>query len=563
MLKDEIVSSIEEAADTGSADLAVPPREGFGHYATSVALKLAKERKEDPMAIAESIAKKLRSNTTGLFQNIETVPPGFVNIWVTEAKLQKEFEGIATTPDFGKAAALNGKTVMVEYTDPNPFKLFHIGHLMSNAIGEAIARLHEAAGAKVLRVNWQGDIGLHVAMAVWAIRGGKAGPLPAQGTHKELVQYLGAAYAAGANAYRSGDEGLKHEVESVNRAIYAKRDTEINALYDKGRAWSLEYFEAIYARLGTKFDHYFFESEEGPRGAAIVREHSEMFEESEGAIVFRGEPYGLHTRVFINSQGLPTYEAKELGLNRRKFDLFHPDASLIVTGNEIAEYFKVLLKVMERVMPEVAKATRHIPHGMLRLPSGKMSSRTGEVITADELIEQTKLKLRERVKNDESEAADDALLDQIAIGAIKYSILKQRPGQDIVFDFEKSLAVQGDSGPYLQYTHARLKRVLKKADGNGDADFSSLTQKAELALIRELVEFPDALGDAVRELAPSRLAGYLFSLANAANRFYEAEPILKDEHAGRRRARLMLVRKTAEALRRGINLLGIEAPERV
>src|SRR3989344_2641729 len=205
---------------------------------------------------------------------------------------------------------------MVEYTDPNPFKQFHIGHLMSNAIGESIARLHEIIGANVLRVNWQGDIGLHIAMAVWGMQKGES--------------YLGPAYVAGAGAYRTNPEA-KGEIEAINRKIYDRSDPEINKLYQDGRRGSLDYFEKIYARLGTKFVHYFFESEMGPKGLELVKAYPEVFVVGDpstssgagGPIVF----HGSHTRVFINSQGLPTYEAKEIGLNQEKFKLYNPDLS--------------------------------------------------------------------------------------------------------------------------------------------------------------------------------------------------------------------------------------------
>ncbi len=194
-------------------------------------------------------------------------------------------------------------------------------------------------------------------------------------------------------------------------------------------------------------------------------------------MIFRGEQYGLHTRVFINSQGIPVYEGKELGLNRIKFDLYHPDLSIIITGNEIVDYFKVLMKAMELTIPDVAASTRHVPHGMLRLPSGKMSSRTGDVITAESLLDQVKAKLAERVSARADELSPDereAATEAIAIGAIKYSILKQSPGQDIIFDFDKSLSVEGDSGPYVQYAYARLKSILRKASRSQESGVRNL-----------------------------------------------------------------------------------------
>jgi len=278
----------------------------------------------------------------------------------------------------------------------------------------------------------------------------------------------------------------------------------------------------------------------------------------------------LHTRVFINSRGLPTYEAKELGLNQKKFELYPLDLSIIITGNEIVEYFKVLLKVMELIMPAVAQKTRHIGHGMLRLASGKMSSRTGEVITAEVLIDQAKAKIKEKENparlsdgqaGDLPEAERENTTEQIAIGAIKYSILKQSPGRDIIFDFDKSLAIEGNSGPYLQYTYARLNSILNKAGNYPDQKMATgeLKEKSELNLIKQILEFPETVENCGANIAPQHLALYLYQLANLANNFYEAVPVLKDENPARLYARLALVKTTAAILKQGLTLLGIKA----
>lgn len=517
-------------------DVTASDQAGHGDYSSNAALLLSRALKKNPMEIAEQIVEKL--SMPDAWFRAETAKPGFLNFFLHDHALLEGLDAGMKNPDtFGASDMLRGKTVMVEYTDPNPFKQFHIGHLMSNAIGESIARLHEAAGAKVLRVNWQGDIGLHIAMAVWGMQRGES--------------YLGPAYAVGAKAYRT-DPAAKEEIEAINRKIYDRSDPEINKLYQEGRQGSLDYFEKIYVRLGTKFIHYFFESEMGPKGAEIVRHHPEVFtksEQNENTIIFEGEKYGLHTRVFINSQGLPTYEAKELGLNREKFDLYHPDLSLIVTGNEITEYFKVLLKAMGLVMPEVAARTRHIPHGMLRLSSGKMSSRTGDVITAEWLIQEVKNRLPENT--DES----------VALASIKYPILRQNIGKDIIFDFDTSVAFQGDSGPYLQYTHARLKSILRKADAQKTEVPDVHPDTREHGLIVAILRLPEVIEDALKEYTPNTLANYLFSLAQLANEFYHSHPVIQETDEQKKNIRLALVAAAALTLKKGLYLLGINAPE--
>jgi arginyl-tRNA synthetase len=471
---------------------------------------------------------------------------------------------------YGKNKNLAGKTVMVEFTDPNPFKLFHIGHLMSNTIGESFSRLYEATGAKVFRANYQGDVGLHVAKAVWGMEQTKKN-MP--GEHADLTEkmtFLGDAYATGSRAY--DDESnleARAGIDVLNEKIYSRSDATINELYDIGRKWSLEYFETVYARLGTKFDCYFFERDMVKEGLATVLAHEDIFIKSEGATVFPGEKYGLHTRVFVSSRGLPTYEAKELGLNKKKFEEYSLDLSVIVTGNEVIDYFRVLLKAMELALPpEVAARTRHMPHGMLRLPTGKMSSRTGDVIAGESLLDKAKLALREKVSERSSldDAEREAVTEAIAVGAIKYSILKQNPGQDIIFDFEKSLSFEGDSGPYLQYAYARLRSIIRKAgeERTGAAvEFAELDSEVELALMRKIFEFSDVVARAAESLTPNTVATYLHKLAVAANKFYETTPILKDENMKRRAARLALTNVAARTIASGLALLGIKAPEKI
>jgi arginyl-tRNA synthetase len=553
------------------AELFIPEDGKFGHYSTNIAMRLAKARGKAPLALAGELAAEIMEKApAGFFEKVEAVAPGFINFWIGKTTLRGELKEVFGDGRFGLGEGMKGKTVMVEFTDPNPFKLFHIGHLMSNTIGESFARLYEAAGAKVIRTNYQGDVGLHVAKAIWGMTHGGA-PMPEDdGNLSEKMEFLGKAYASGSAAYEVKPEA-KDEIGAINEKIYSRSDAGINKLYDRGREWSLAYFETVYERLGTKFDRYFFEGEMAREGMELVRARKDIFIESDGAIIFPGERYGLHTRVFVSSKGLPTYEAKELGLNKKKFELYPLDLSVIVTGNEIADYFKVLLKVMELMMPNIADKTRHVAHGMLRLPGGKVSSRTGDVITAESLLDQMKTKIREHVSNksDLDEKERETVTESIAIGAIKYSILKQNPGQDIVFDFDKSLSAEGDSGPYIQYAYARLRSIVRKSSldltdvRNVKFDLELLGNETELVLIRKIAEFPDIVARAGELNAPSSLVSYLYKLAAIGNRFYETTPILKDENEARRNARLMLVSAAANVLKSGLGLLGMKTLEKI
>ncbi|MEK7150379.1 MAG: arginine--tRNA ligase, partial [Patescibacteria group bacterium] len=455
---------------------------------------------------------------------VEVAGAGFINFF-----LSKEFfaestgEVIKAGENLGMNESLKGQKIIIEYTDPNPFKEFHIGHLMSNTIGESISRIIEFHGAEVKRACYQGDVGLHVAKAIYGL-------LKIGNDASGDIRKLGEAYSIGARAYE--EEAFKNEINEINKKIYDRSDKEINKLYDWGREVSLEYFETIYKKLGTKFNFKFFESETGSFGKKIVEENIKngVFEKSDGAIVFKGEKYGLHTRVFINSEDLPTYEAKELGLAKIKHDKYPYDISVVITGNEINDYFKVLLRVMEIIFPELAQKTKHISHGMLRLPTGKMSSRTGDVITAESLIADVEKLVEEKIKDrNYDESLKKEIIKKVSIGAIKYSILKSAIGGDVVYDFEKSISFEGDSGPYLQYSYARAKSVLEKAEREGIKMSVGETMTETLELEKLLYRFSEIVERAGKEYSPHYIASYLIELAGSFNSFYAKHKIVDKE----------------------------------
>jgi len=547
----ELKNRIAEAADVPQERVSLehPAELKNGDYATGIALQLSKQAGKKPRELAEEIAKKLRSSTSlgpTSIQRIEVAGAGFINFYLAPSALATALEAARTKEKWGSGAFNKGKTIMVEYTDPNPFKEFHIGHLMSNAIGESVARLIEFTGAEVKRANYQGDIGPHVAKAIWGLK--------KLGTDPSDASALGSAYVAGTSAYEESGE-IRAEIDAINAEVYDRSDAEVNKLYDAGRKASLEHFEAIYKILGTKFDHYFFESEAAPQGLEIVRAHPDIFVESEGATVY----HGPHTRVFITSKGLPTYEAKELGLAKMKAQQWPFDTSISVTAHEQSGYFEVVLDAMKKVMPELAPRVKHISHGMMRLSSGKMSSRKGEVITGESLLEDLKGAAHERAK--ESRAEDPAkLAEAVAVGAIKYQILKQASGRDIIFDRERALSLEGDSGPYLQYAHARAHAVVEKAkEQKVSAKIDSNAEPTELS--RLLHRFPEAVEYAARELEPHLLTNYLLEFAGAFNRWYANEQILDGSTSSPHKVALTdAVRVT---LKNGLWLLGIPAPEKM
>jgi len=553
-LHTSLASAAQKAGiENPAIQLEHPDDISHGDFATNIAMVHAKALKQNPKALAEKIVEEFKKEMPAEVASVSVAGPGFINIALKNDFFVKSVLDI--DENFGKNTHHKGEKVMVEYTDPNPFKEFHIGHLMSNAIGESIARLVEAQGAEVKRANWQGDVGPHVAKALWGAM--KLGASDAAS--------WGKAYAFGSNAYDT-DEAAKKEIQEINKKVYSQEDKEINALYEKGRKESLESFEKIYERLGTTFDNYFFEGKEGRNGVGIVKEFlaKGVFEESDGAVIFPGEKHGLHTRVFLTSQGLPTYEAKELGLNIEKFRIY-PDLSqsIIITANEQTDYFRVLLKVFSLINPSIAEKTKHIPHGMMRLTTGKMGSRKGNVVTAETFIGEVKKLVEVKIKDrDFDEIEKEKVAEDVALAAIKYQILRQAIGGDIIYDPEKSISFEGDSGPYLQYACVRAGTVLAKAEEVGIAkDVAALPEGISL-LEKLLCRFPEIVSRSREEYAPHRITTYLTELAAAFNSYYANNQII-DAKNPLSPYRVALTRAFVHVMKNGLWLLGIRVPKRM
>lgn len=537
--------------------LEYPAEISHGDFATNVALIVGKQAKNNPHELAEKIKLEIEKNKPDFVEKIEIAGPGFINFF-----LSKEFfaNGVSkvlkSKKKFGRNQSLKGKKILVEYTDPNPFKEFHIGHLMSNAIGESIARLYENSGADVKRMCYQGDVGLHVAKAIALVLETKTN------WGKEFA--LGTAYVQGSEKFET-DEVFKRKVLEVNKKIYDRSDPEINVLYDAGKRLSLENFGRIYKILGTKFDYNFFESEVIQDGIKIVKKRKDIFEDSEGATVFHAERYNskLHTRVFITSQGLPTYETKEIGLTEKKFKKVKPDLSIVVTANEQDMYFEVLLEALRQINPEWRKKTEHVSHGMMRFAEGKMSSRTGNVVSGESLISDTEKLVEGKIAGrgfPEKEAKNVSEL--VAVSAIKYSILRQAIAGDIIFDSEKSISFEGDSGPYLQYAAVRANSVLEKAKKEKLKVMAKNPDEAVTILERKISRFPEVAARAMEERAPHQIASYLIDLASEFNSYYATTKIIdrKNPHSG---YRLAITEAFKTIMTNGLNLLGIEIPEKM
>ena len=565
ILKKEIKKVVLDLySEASTKSITVELSDNFGDYASNAALVLVAQINKKPRDVAEEIAEKLRDLNIINVEKIEVAGPGFINFFLNDQFFIEELNQILVLGHgYGTNEKFKGKKVMVEYTDPNPFKVFHVGHLMTNIIGESLARLFEFSGANVKRANYQGDVGMHVAKALWGIQKTLDDmPNETQSLEKK-TEYLGSAYVLGSSAFKD-DEEVQKQIKEINKKVYDSSDKELNHLYDIGRKWSLDHFEVLYKKLGTHFDYYFFESQTFKEGSHIVKENLKkgIFEKSDGAIIFPGGKYGLHDRVFLNSEGLPTYEAKDLGLAVLKNKTEPVDKSIVITANEQTEYFKVLIEALRHIYPEIAKKMTHVGHGMMRVPSGKMSSRKGNIITGESILENTiDMAQSKMVLEDISEKERKSISQAVGVGAIKFSILRHVIGKNIIYDENKSLSFEGDSGPYIQYTIVRAKSILRKAEEKGIVGDTKTNTSSTTNVERFLYRFPSVVERAVDECAPHLICVYLLELASAFNSYYAKYPILNggDETL----YRLALTRAVCQTLSNGLYVLGINAPERM
>lgn len=531
---------------------------------------LAKAMKKNPSALAQEIKKQLEieNRKSKILDRVEAKGP-YVNFFLNARALAEQVLKDADQ-SYGQLTIGKKKKYLVEFGCPNPLKVFHLGHLKNLVTGESIARILEHAGFTVVRVNYQGDVGMHIAKALYGLLRIQHSAISIQQSLplEKRIKFLGEAYAAGARAFEESAQAKK-EIVAMNKRVYEK-DPEIQEWYQLAVAWSLEYFDQIYARLGTRFDRLYMESEVSGTGERIVREHLKggVFKKSDGAIIYEGSAHGLHDRVFINSEGFPTYEAKDLGLAQAHFSDYDPDRIIHVVGKEQTEYFKVVFKAIGDIWPKRAGKEFHLPGGFLQLKDGKMSSRTGKVAPAEELLALAVKEVREIMKAREL-AEKESVIEKVALSAVKYAILKVGVSDDVAFDLKSSVSFEGDSGPYLLYTAARINSIVKKATRSahrhphtatpplqGGVRGGGFTAQEEKLLLLLLARFPDIVASAATANDPSLVCKYLFDLAKSFAGFYEACPVLAAE-AHVRASRLALVKAVGATLANGLRLLGI------
>ena len=568
MLKDQIHTILTSALKdlhlpSDNLIISPPNNESFGDYATNIALQLAKSEKKNPMELAQLILDAIKPS--GVIEKGEVMKPGFINIYVGKNKLIENLSQIAENKiEIPTHHLGNQKKVIVEYAHPNTHKLFHIGHLRNITTGETIARLLEATGNKVIRANYQGDVGLHIAKTLWAIP--KLIHEHNQDTIKNLpirerIQMLGKAYVMGSKAYEES-EAFKKEVIEINKQIY-NQDGRIMPLYLQTRQWSLDYFDEKYKRAGTKFDKKYFESEMAKRSIELINElvKKKILEKSEGAIIYNGKDSDIHTRAFMNKEGYPTYEGKELPLAEKETtDFGELDKIIHVVTGEQTSFFKTTFRVEELTdNKRYVGKQQHLEYGWVHLKGGKMSSRKGNIVEGEWLIDEAKKEIMKEYKSSEEVA------EKLAIAAIKYSFLKNGLKSDVHFDMSDAITLQGDSGPYIVYTYVRCKSVLNKS--NMDPSASPLDDMVinedELNLLRTLSKYSETVLDSAQSFAPNYLCLYLYDLSQKYNLFYQKHKILKAENEEVKQMRLTITKAVANVLQHGLTLLGIQTVEKM
>jgi arginyl-tRNA synthetase len=531
------------------------PDAAFGDYATNVALQLAGKVGRPPREIAEQLADKIRA--TDGFADVTVAGPGFINIHLEPQQL---LELVTREP----VPQYPGQVIVLEYSCPNAFKELHTGHLYQTIFGDILSRLLVVSGAKLHRTSFGGDVGLHVAKCLWGMVNSFGGEYPEKletidSDPFARARWISECYVDGASAYEQSDDN-KAAIDELNTTIYGFHDNNdhespLAQIYWTTRQWSFDYFDVFYRLIQVDTMPYYPESSTAPVGMKVVKEQLALgkLKESEGAVVFEGdEKKHLHTRVFITSQGLPTYETKDIGVIWQEREDYHFDHRYLITGNDQREYMRVVFAAAAAFDPTLDGTMTHLTNGTVKFADGKkMSSRLGNVTRATDVVDIVREKVAEIVE-------DKSIVEDVTLGAIKYVFAKYRLGGDIAFDIEETVSLQGNSGPYLQYAHARARRILEKT-GDKTVSLTDVYDE-DRTLVRKLGEYSEVVELAARSLEPHHICTYLFELAQEFNRYYEKNKVIGDTKEAHR---LAIVATYADTLHAGLTILGIAAPDKM
>ena len=516
----------------------------FGDFATNVALQLAKPLGKNPREIAEMIAENLRKEEE--FSEVSVAGPGFINVKLSDQSVLNSLKKEPTT----KRA---GQTVVIETNCPNPFKAMHIGHALNAILADTMANLLAVDGAIVHRVSYHGDVGTHVGKSMWAILReidgdmNKLNEIPAD----KRNEFMSRMYVEGARAAKESPEA-KAEIDELAKQSFVLDDPLYKQVYEICKSWSFDEIDSNVERLGNvPIERRYVESETEELGKSLIKEKTpEVFTKSDGAYVFKGSKYGAFDNVFIGSHGNGLYGAHDMGLIQLKYkDYPNLDLSITVNGEEQAAYFRGVIAASELSIPALKGKLFNYATGLVKLTTGKMSSRTGEVVTIGWLFDEFK----KAIENAGGEPTDDVIA-----GALRYQFLKVKIGGDVIFDINDAVSLTGNTGSYLQYAHARARGILTKSDK--EIAFPTELFDEDKMLVRKLSEYVDVVDRAKESLEPHHICTYLFELAQEFNRYYEKNQVIGSDKEAHR---VGIVAIYADILKAGLAILGIVAPNKI
>lgn len=582
-----VKSIYDKEVDRSMLQVQVTRKEFEGDY-TLVVFPLLKLSCLAPDATAKAIGEWMKANTAEIADY--NVVKGFLNLSFSTAYWNNVFALMAANPDYGILPS-TGRTIMVEYSSPNTNKPLHLGHIRNNLLGWSVAKLLETGGNKVLKVNLVNDRGIHIckSMLAWLKRGNGETP---QTSGKKGDHLVGDYYVEFNKMYKEEVDELvskgmsKDEAEKNAPSLKAAQemlfkwesgDKEVVDLWKKMNGWVYEGFDKTYSDLGISFDRTYYESQTYLFGKALVQKGLEqgIFEkEADGSVWCDLTADGLDRKLLLRGDGTSVYMTQDLGTAEQRFSEYSLDEHIYVVGNEQNYHFQVLKLILKKLGFEWSDDIYHLSYGMVELPEGKMKSREGTVVDADDLLEkmyntakETSLELGKLDGMDEKE--QDELFKILSLGALKYFIIKVDPKKTMLFDPKESIDFNGNTGPFIQYTHARIKSILRKAADKGISyglddirEDSALNQK-EVRIIKLLDTFPSKVAEACQAHSPAIIANYSYELAKEFNQYYHDTPILKEENSAVLSYRLMLIDKLAAVLTRAMGILGIILPERM
>jgi arginyl-tRNA synthetase len=569
--------------DITSADVSLQEtRKEFEGQVTIVTFPFTKVSRKSPEQTGAEIGEFLKNKLAEV--SAFNVIKGFLNISISNAYWVDQLNNVITADDFAVIKP-NGKKVMVEYSSPNTNKPLHLGHVRNNLLGYSVAQILAAAGYDVVKTNLVNDRGIHICKSMLAWQKWGNGETP-ESTGEKGDHLVGKYYVIFDKEYKKEQEDLKAagqtEDEAKKNAPLIKEaqemllkweagDDAVIDLWQKMNGWVYEGFGKTYEKLGVAFDKYYYESNTYLLGKDIVEEglaSGVFFKKDDGSVWIDLTADGLDQKLVLRADGTSVYITQDMGTAQLKYDDYKMDESIYVVGNEQDYHFKVLFLILEKLGKTWAKGLYHLSYGMVDLPSGKMKSREGTVVDADDLVaemEQTAKQVTEELGkiNDFSEEEKEQLYHTIGMGALKYFLLKVDPKKRLLFDPKESIDFQGHTGPFIQYTHARIKSVLNRANITG-----VLTEPAELAaeerdLIVTLTQFPEVIKQSAAAHNPGAVANYVYEVAKAYNKFYHEHSILQAEDELVKQFRLQISAAAAKVIAKGMNLLGIEVPERM